>query len=224
MKKFIAGAAILLFASVSAAAPIEQSVSVLTDKTNFAKVVSFNQFDDLGGTLALQSVTITIDGLLNGTAQAESRDVQTSVITTTLNAALSLTGSGTIGSLLEIIVPTVTNVFAATAFDGTVDFGGTSGITYSGLGGALSNTVTLTGADVLAFFTGSGSQDLMFNGVATSLSTGPGNISSGFEMEAGGVITIAYESAELQVVSAPSMAILFGLGAFAVFGFTRLKR
>ncbi len=224
MKKFIAGAAILLFASVSAAAPIEQSISVSLDKTNFSKVLNFNQFDNLGGSLLLQSVSINIDGLLNGTAQAESLDAQASSITTTLNAALSLSGSGAIGNLLEINVPTVTNFFAATANDGLNDFGGFSGVTYTGLGGAVSSFVTLTGADVLAFFTGLGSQDLSFNVNAVSNNTGPGNVLSAFEMEAGGVITVTYNSVEQQVVSAPSMAILFGLGAFAVFGFTRLKR
>ena len=127
MLKVYAASLLVLFANCVGAAPITQSQTIAPTNTNYSSTVSFQQFDDQGGTLTLDSVTISVSGVVNGDISVESLDAGPNPIKTTLNAMLNLSGDG-LGNLLSVTLPTVTNTFSAGAFDGSIDFTGASGI------------------------------------------------------------------------------------------------
>lgn len=222
INKCVSLLSILLFSAAVCSAPLEQTQTIDPTTTNFSTVVSFDQFDDMGGTLVLESVSITMNAMLNGTIQTESLDQSASSIQTNLDAMLSL--SGGLGELLSFTIPTVVNMFSASAFDGSVDFGGTSGVSYFNLGGAVSSNETYVDGATLAFFTGTGTEDFTFDALASSFVTGSGNMFSSFNMMAGASIIITYESVNAFVVNAPATFALFGLSMLAFFGFNRIKR
>lgn len=220
--KIVTSACILLVAAATSAAPIQQSQTIAPTNTNFSTTVSFNQFDDMGGTLTLDSVTIMVDGVISGDIEVESLDATASTITTTLDAMMSLSTAG-LGELVGVTLPTVTNNFSAGAFDGTTDFMGTSGVTYLDLGGNVLSNETYYDAATLALFTGSGTKDFTFSALATSLATGPGNLFSQFNVVAGGTITITYDSIATVNVNTPTGLALVGFGLLAIFGNRRFK-
>lgn len=223
LKKILCGATLLCAAGFTSAATIELSSNVALQTTNFNTSLSFAKFDTEGGTKVLNSVTFSIDGTILGSARVESEDAQSAILTTTLSAKLTL--SDALANTLVVTIPSITNVFNASAWDNSTDFGGTSGITYLGLTASQSESETYTDAMTLAMFTGMGNAMFTFDAAATSSATGAGNIISSFSTTAGGLVKVIYNYTDVPVtVSSPSHVALLGLGLLAFAGLRNVRK
>lgn len=220
LKKLLCGVALLSMAGFSSAASITVTAAVPLQTTNFDEVVSVAKFDDMGGDRVLNSVTFVLEGLLNGDASLESLDAEPTIIDVSLSAEITLSELVT-NTTLVITVPSDTAQFAATEYDGTTDFGGSSGTQIFGLNNMQTEMETFTDTTTLAQFTGTGETiDLNLGAVATSFATGAGNLLTQFRTDAGGNISIIYDYME-RPVNAPAHIALLGFGLLA---FARLRK
>jgi hypothetical protein len=224
LKKILCGATLLCAAGFSNAAVVSFSDTVDLQTTNFADTAELARFDTMGGTRVLESVTFTIDGSISGSVEVESRDAEEAVIVTTLEAELSLIDA--LGNVLVVTIPSISETFTATAYDGSLDFGGTSGQSYLDLFATQSGEETYTDAATLAFFSGAGNAEFVFDAMATSSATGAGNITSAINTNASGLVTVSYTYTDVtpNPVSAPTHVALLGLGLLTFAGFRKSRK
>lgn len=219
-KKILFGLMLIASTSAANAAIITQSQTITQQKTNINTSLIFNLFN-LGPGFELTKVSFTIDGDVFGSASVESRDSEPSTIDIELSVTLTLFDPS--NSALVISIPLFSQSFNATAFDGTQDFGGTSGATFTGLNASQSVTETYMDAATLAQFTGPGTISLGLTAVGTSNGSGAGNLISQFSTDAAADIEVVYEYGPTEV-SEPSVIALFGLGLIALGGMRRSKK
>ena len=223
LKKILCGATLLCAAGFTNAATISFSENVAVSTTNFATSVDLAKFDSMGGTRVLNSVTFSIDGEIIAGAEVESRDAQAATIVTTLSAELILIDS--LMNQMVVSIPTILNTFNATAFDGNIDFGGTSGFTLTDVSATQYAEQSFTDAATLAFFSGTGLANFVFDANATSAATGAGNLTTGFSTAAGGLVSVVYDYTDVTVpVSAPTHVALLGLGLLAFAGMRKSRK
>ena len=208
----IAGA--LLFASASyAGAILEESYSGMVDlqSTDWAESLLVQQFDEGNGARKLVSICIHLEGTVSGSAGLESLDASPAKIAVELSAMISLS----LGDVtLAVVLPIADDTFNASAFDGTIDFGGTSGMTFEKLSASDNADNKLT-AENAAFgkFLGDGSVKLDGEATGSSSGSGAGNLILQFNTQAALAYRITYKYTE---VPAPgSLAILAGAGMMA---------
>ncbi|MDB9507278.1 PEP-CTERM sorting domain-containing protein [Microcystis aeruginosa CS-338/01] len=212
----IAGSvAALSFAGAAQAASIVQTATLPNTTTNFTNtpLSGLTQFDSSLGTL--NSVIVTLDATVAGTVALENIGPSASSITYNLQASVAVS-SPSVGSLLTS-VPVFSGTFNASPFDGTLDFGGTSGTTISNLTANASQTTTLTTG--LTPFIGSGALSAFLSGIGQSNASGSGNIASVFTTQAGGTVTVQYNYTPAATVPEPSAILgilaVAGIGSFA---------
>ena len=223
LKKILFTATLLAAASFSNAGTITLTDTVALQTTDFTKSLSFANFDTMGGSLILESVAFSIDGSILGDIEVESRSAAPATITATLSAELKLTDAAM--NTLVVTIPSITRILNATAFDGVVDFGGTSGATYAGLTAQKFEQSIYTDAATLAMFTGMGSSMFTFDATAVSVATGAGAITSVFTTSAGGVVEVIYTYRERpNQVSAPSQVAMLGIGLLIIAGFRKVRK
>lgn len=176
--------------------------------TNWNETFDVVGFDSQNGTRVLKSVEITLNGDVVGNAQAESLDMGATLIELSLQATLtlSLTAAGT--ELAEVI-PVVNESFNAAAFDGTIDFGGTSGVSFLELSGSASESESINTQSVLDEFIDVASVSLDADATGSSFGSGAGNLLTQFATEAGLDWEITYV---YNVIPAPGSLALLGLG------------
>lgn len=187
-----------------------------TQTTNYATSLGLQKFNPALGTL--QSVKVTLFGNLSGSLRFESFDASPSTIVTNLSASLTLTRPD--NSTLIVTIPAFSQTFNVAAFDGTFDWGGTSGFTSAAINASSSNAVVLTGATDLALFTGLGSLNSPLRAQGTSSATGSGNLVTQFTTKAGGYATVEYTFAA--VPEPASWALM--LGGFGLIGVALRRR
>lgn len=220
LKHILAGVFLFSCSSIVNAGVITVDANVEINSTNYTETVSITKFDDLAGTRVLESVGVSITGIVEGNVSIENIDNRASTIISQISAELDFTGP--LGRLLSSTVPTVARTFNASAFDGTEDFVGTSGIHYSDLGANSFDSIVLNDAATLAFFSGMGVADFDFRAVATSFASGPGNLVTSFSTRAGADIKIDYTYRLVsQPVAEPTLVALLGLGLLAI---ARIRR
>lgn len=189
------------------------STSTLTTglmTTNFTTSLMLPKFDTSLGTLT--SVAIDFAGSVTSTIAFESRDAAPSTITGTASATVTLTRPD--HSQLAVVLPSNTRSAQETAYDGVLDFAGTSGDVFSNISGSLTApTVTLTSASDLALFSGTDNINLSVTGAGSSSVTGAGNIVSQITTQASGsaYVVYTYNTVPTAVPEPASMA-LFGAG------------
>jgi len=184
---FVLGA--VLAAHVTAQQTQTFSDSIPVTNTNWALTVSLPKFDPALGTL--QTIALTLDGHIEGQAAVESTDASPTQITTQFQANLTLARPDM--SIIAVVIPQITNIVDLTAFDGTIDFAGTSGHTFPGLMQNSQQTVTSPPPrSDLALFTGTGNIVLPVTAVGTSVATGSGNVVTQFATRASAVVTVVY--------------------------------
>lgn len=221
-KRLLCGAALLAAANISNAGVITQDFTVNNQNTDINEMIAFDLFDDLDGTLILESVTFTLNALVNGSAAIENRNVDNAMINATLSADVLL--SDAISGSLISLAPTVSEMSSVAGFDGIVDFGGTSGLTFLNMNADENGQFMLVDMASLADYIGVGTSTLDFIVNATSDVIGGGNITSELVTNAAANISVVYTfSEELvpSVVSEPAYIALLGMGLLA---FGRLKR
>jgi hypothetical protein len=180
--------------------------------TNWQEMFQIPAFDTQNGLRVLDGVCIDLTGTVVGQAAAENLDAQAAVLELFLEATISIELDDGSGTALASVIPVADEMFNADPFDGSIDFGGTSGITLNDLTGTKMETTELTsGADDLSAFIDTGSVALLADAEGTSIATGSGNIVSSFTTEAELEWEITYK---FSIVPAP--------GATAVLGFAGL--
>lgn len=150
--------------------------------------VTLQQFDPALGTL--QSIKITLLGTVSGNLQAESLDNSAATLLAQLSTLLTLSRPDS--SALVSTTASSSQSFNASAYDGTIDFGGTSGFSSGPLSSSSSNAITLTSASDLSLFTGTGSIAALLTALGASSVSGAGNIISQIATNAAGTATIEY--------------------------------
>jgi len=208
--------AALSFAGAAQAASIVQTATLSNTSTNFTNTAlsGLTKFDSSLGTL--NSVIVTLNATVAGSVGLENTGPSASSISYNLQASVALSSPAVVGTLLTS-VPVFSGTFNAGPYDGTTDFGGTSGITISNLTASTSQTTTLT--TDLDPFIGSGSLSAFLSGTGQSNTNGSGNVASWFQTQAGGTVTVEYNYTPAATVPEPSAILgilaVAGVGAFA---------
>jgi hypothetical protein len=152
------------------------------------------QFNEMGGARQLTKVIINWGASVAGSARVESLDEQPSMITVTLAADISISGPSAFG---VNPTPSDARMFAATAFDGTIDFGGTSGTTYPEITDGETGMTMYTNPGDLTPFIGAGNVTFVAQASAVSSATGPGNVIQQLNTDAGAGVEVTYEYIEI---------------------------
>jgi len=216
MKTALLATALVAFAgSTAMAADVTYSGTFSTTTTNWNSAPTLPQFDNTpAGPFAgfvLTGVTLTLTGNVEGAVRLESLDAAASILNYNLQATLNFTGPG--GGAV-VAIPTASGIVNAAAFDGASDFGGTSGITLTGLTGTDTQS---TSPFVFAPYEGSGNVNFILNATGTSNGSGAGNLLQQFNTAAGAEYSVKYT----YVIPTPSAAALLGLGGLVA---TRRRR
>jgi hypothetical protein len=187
---------------------ISFSDSIPLSITNWSSSATVSKFDPSLGTL--NSITFELEGHVEGAAKFESFDAALATVTMNLAADIELQRPDT--STLVISTPLVQTIDNVTAFDGTIDFGGTSGKTYTGLSADDSaSTVSPPPASDLVLFTGLGNIMLPVKATGVSSGSGAGNLVMQFGTSASADVKVIYDYAP---IPEPSTIVLLS----TVFG------
>jgi hypothetical protein len=216
-KAKIVAAAVLAGLSLPGwAATVSFSDSVPVQTTTWAGTMTVDKFDPSLGTLL--SVEVALSGEVEGNYRFESLDSAPTTVTGNLRAVISLSRPDAM--LLVQTIPVVTRADSVPPYDGTSDFGGTSGKTYLGLSANETDTATLTDPADLALFTGPGLISLPVKAVGQSNATGSGNLLALFNTFAGAEVVVTYDYAPVPL---PAAVWLFGTGIVGLVGFARRR-
>lgn len=155
---------------------------------NWTKSLDLPQFDN--SLLQLDSADIVFKGAVQGSLQFENRDSRSATYNARVCYLLTLNSPS--NSTLLSVHPKC-DVLSGTlpAFDGTLDYGGTSGVSSPSTAASETGSLTLTGAD-LTPFTGTGTVSLPAAASSTSFVRTPGNFSTVITNEASAEIEITY--------------------------------
>ena len=193
MKKTFAAlafaAAFLPFASAQAST-LSYADNVALATTNWANTLSFSKFDTSLGTLT--SIRFDLSGVVQGSGNAESLDSTATNVTLSLGSLLGLTRPD--NSTLVVTNPVFSQTFNFTAFDGLINFGGTSGGSTGSVSATGANFFVSGNASDFALFSalGGGTINLGLNAVGASSGNGSGNLISQFNTAASGVAKVTY--------------------------------
>lgn len=174
-------------------AEIQVSDTVPLTRTDWQDPMSIPKFDPAIG--ILQGVKVQLTGLLQGDAKFESLDAKPTIIVVEMGARIELQRPD--GSILVIAAPTTAVPTAVEAFDGQIDYGGTSGRTLHDLISIDEvETAFFTDRPTLSLFVGTGTIDLPMHSTGLAEATGAGNLAVGFQTNAGASVTITYAYVE----------------------------
>jgi len=205
----------LAAAGMAQAATLSFTDTVAMTTTNWNDNLTFSQFDPSLGTLT--GINFLLEGDVLGNVRFESLDAQPADVHTYLQAKITLSRPDL--STIVVTTPVSDHLDSVTAFDGIIDFAGTSGRTYLGVQAHASNSINSPPPNSdLALFTGLGSIILPIAAEGTSLATGAGNIISSFQTEASARATVTYTYYNTPPVPEASslMLLLMGGGAMVV--------
>jgi len=209
-------AAAALTSSATAATVTYGPASFGPATTNWSTSLSLPKWDPtLFPGQVLTGVSFTLNGSVTGSASFESLDAQPATINMNLQATIVLTDPNS--NVLVTVIPVANTSDLASAFDGVIDFGGTSGKQYLGLTGSASNSGT---SGNFALFTGAGNVLLPVTASGTSSGSGAGNLLTLFATTAGADASVTYT---YSAVPEPSTIALAGLGLLALVGFARRR-
>jgi hypothetical protein len=156
-------------------------------KTDWTQTQSLAQFNPSRGTLT--GVDIVNNGSLASQIQVESLDQAPATVVGTVSGTITLSAPG-INSLIASI--STHQSFDASAFDGTIDFSGTSGHDFGNKTASGSKSFSFTSASDLATFIGTGTVPLTETAHATSNASGAGNLLTLINSTASADVSVVY--------------------------------
>jgi hypothetical protein len=126
------------------------TASTPLQQMNWQTAIPVPKFDPLLG--ALQQIDLSFTSTVNESVQVESLDSSITVVSVDLGIYLTLVRPNF--AVLATIAPSAHNQFAFSPFDGTIDYGGTSGGTWSPTSTTTATATSPPPASDLALFTG----------------------------------------------------------------------
>ncbi len=210
----------LATAVVSLANSVQYSASFGPTAFNYSTSFTFPKFDTTLGTL--NSIVFNLQGVETAVQKVESLDGAASVITATTSGSMTLFRPD--NSLLVVTAPTVVNAFSATAFDNGIDFGGTSGASFTTTSATTSNFATYTGGADLALFSvaGVGTIALPVTATGNAQATGAGNMITSFNTSGSTTAFVTYNFTVAAAV--PETSTYGSIGAVALVGLLGYRR
>lgn len=218
MKKFVllvSGLLLVQFAAVGMASAdsVTYNGAIVLTKTNWNSSITIPKFDATLGTLT--SIQFSLAGHVEGSAKFESLDAAPATVTMDLSAMLKLQRPDL--STLVVTIPVVSTLDNVTAFDGVIDFGGTSGRTYPDLSADKTESAASSAPGDLVLFTATFlGENITLPVVATGASSGSGAgnlvLQFGTFASADASVTYFYDP-----IPEPSslLALLAGVGGLA---------
>ncbi|MCY2959253.1 MAG: choice-of-anchor E domain-containing protein [Planctomycetota bacterium] len=196
--------ALSFLAAAAQAGQVCHSTAYPAAPTNWAQTFTLPKHDPALG--ALQSVTVTARCTLTGSMALENP----SPVAATYSARLAFFGSihrpdATVALALE---PDVESTLSLGAFDGVIDFGGSSGVLLPNLAATRESHAVLASPADLAWFTAASSGETITLGVSTqgtSVASGPGPVVVIFNTVAAVEVSVCYGYREVcRTASIPS--------------------
>jgi protocatechuate 3,4-dioxygenase beta subunit len=166
---------------------LSHTISFPETPTDWTATQSVPQFDPSLGTLT--SVEILNADPIKNTIKVENLDTAADQIHVTMTGTLTLSAPGVSGLVTNL---SADQTFSASAFDGTIDFGGTSGHTFAPQTVNGSNSTTLTAATDLAQYIGTGTVSFTEATHASSMATGSANLLVQVNTTAASNVTVIY--------------------------------
>lgn len=187
------GAALFVAPASAQTAQVCFSNSIPLTNTNWSNSVSVSKFDTGLGTL--QSISFQLSGNIAGAVRIESLDTAATVVQTNFQATLTLTRPDL--SVIVVTIPIANFNDSLTSYDGTTDFGGTSGVSHLGItANAVNSATSPPPASDLVLFSGPagspGNIVLPVTGVGSSVATGSGNLITQFQTQAAAQVQVCY--------------------------------
>ncbi len=167
---------------------LEQTITIPSTLAGFSITKAIQQFDSSLGELL--EVEIVNEGSITSEIRAENSSTMVgSTITGLVSGTISLTGPN---FSLNSSVTENAGSFQATAYDGVIDFGGSSGRQFAPVTAqAQPRSIVLTGSQLQPFI-GTGTVDVSEEVVVNSTATGGGNLLVGITSTAETTITVRY--------------------------------
>ena len=218
LKSFlVAGVALAATATAANATTVTYTSNVVPlTSTNFSGVaLNLQQFNPTWGVLT--GISVHLHGDILGSASAENLGGPATV---TLNLSATLTLTRPDNSTIVVTTPVINQIASLSAYDGMLDFGGTSGVSFPNQTASADNTASL-GAGDFALFTGMGTVGGLLTGSGASNATGSGNLVTLFRTQAGGYADVTYTFSPTTTPEPAAIALL-GLG-MGVLGFARRR-
>lgn len=166
---------------------LAKSATIPTTATDWTQSLTVPQFDPSLGTLT--SIDIVNAGTFTSSIKVESLDGGSSNIVATVSGSLTLTGTGVSGL---VSTSSANKSFTASAFDGTIDFGGTSGHDFGSPNTSGTNTLTISDPASLAAYIGGGNMTFSDVAHATSSASGAGNLLTQIGTTANAQLSVVY--------------------------------
>jgi hypothetical protein len=156
---------------------------VFPTRTNWSVTNAIPQWNPADGTL--NSVTVSVAGNVSSEYKAENRDTISGTITATTDANVTATAGGVTAD--AVITPFYSQ--AVTAFDGVIDFAGTSGFAVT----SVATGSDAEAATVLTPFIGTGTVAVSASSNGSASASGPGHLRFIVNTFSSAIVTVTYD-------------------------------